>query len=210
MRFTLLLVFFLSPAFASAQTTEQVSAILELPVQSPETVEFQLRQYLMKRVPPLPTPRSAREWETESRKLREQVLALDLIFTGNAAPERPLRPEGSQANDRALNQLLEESKNKSMAAWMVSRPPSALYGQLLAPLGERPLGIKAAQLVAAALRPEIFSQVRIRQGMDSMSHLYAVPVTYQQAPGLFCRDLYKEFDLDQLEVLARPTEVLQE
>ncbi len=169
-----------------------------------------------------------------------QVLALDLIFTGNAAPEGPLRPEGSQANDRPLNHLLEESKNKSMAAWMVSRPPSALYGQLLAPLGERPLGIRAAQLVAAArwlketagtrrirlessgirsqvvtltaaaLEPKLFSQVRIRQGMDSMSHLYAVPVTYQQAPGLFCRDLYKEFDLDQLEVLARPTEVLQE
>ncbi len=54
MRFTLLLVFFLHPAFAFAQTTEQVGAILELPVQSPETVEFQLRQYLMERVPPLP------------------------------------------------------------------------------------------------------------------------------------------------------------
>ena len=169
-----------------------------------------------------------------------QVLALDLIFTGNAAPEGPLRPEGSRANDRALNQLLEESKNESMASWMVSRPPSALYGQLLAPLGERPLGIRAAQLVAAArwleettgtrrirlegsgirsqvvaliaaaLKPELFSQVRIQQGMDSLSHLYAVPVTYQQAPDLFCRDLYKEFDLDQLEVLAQPTEILRE
>ena len=169
-----------------------------------------------------------------------QVLALDLIFTGNAAPEGPLRPEGSRANDPALNQLLEESKNRSMASWMVSRPPSALYGQLLAPLGERPLGIRAAQLVAAArwleetagtrrirlessgirsqvaaliataLKPELFSQVRIHQGMDSLSHLYAVPVTYQQAPGLFCRDLYKEFDLDQLQVLAQPTEILHE
>ena len=127
-----------------------------------------------------------------------------------------------------------------MASWMVSRPPSALYGQLLAPLGERPLGIRAAQLVAAArwleetagprqirlessgirsqvvaliataLEPELFSRVRIHQGMDSLSHLYAVPVTYQQAPGLFCRDLYKEFDLDQLQVLAQPTEILQE
>ncbi|MDE2926175.1 MAG: acetylxylan esterase [Acidobacteriota bacterium] len=169
-----------------------------------------------------------------------QVLALDLIFSGNAAPEGPLRPEGSRANDPALNQLLEESKNKSMASWMVSRPPSALYGQLLAPLGERPLGIRAAQLVAttrwleettgtrrvrlessgircqvvaliaAALKPELFSQVRIRQGMDSLSHLYEVPVTYQQAPGLFCRDLYKEFDLDQLEALAESTEIFRE
>ena len=170
----------------------------------------------------------------------DQVLALDLIFTGNAAPEGPLRPEGSRANDPALNQLLEESKNKSMASWMVSRPPSALYGQLLAPLGERPLGIRAAQLVAAArwleetagarrirlessgirsqvvaliaaaLKPGLFSRIRIHQGMDSLSHLYAVPVTYQQAPGLFCRDLYKEFDLDQLKVMTQPTEILHE
>ena len=81
MRFTLLLVFFLHPAFAFAQTTEQVGAILELPVQSPETVEFQLRQYLMERVPPLPTPGNAREWETEARKLRERVLK-DVIFHG--------------------------------------------------------------------------------------------------------------------------------
>ncbi len=169
-----------------------------------------------------------------------QVLALDLIFTGNAAPEGPLRPEGSRANDPALNQLLEESKNKSMASWMVSRPPSALYGQLLAPLGERPLGIRTAQLVAAArwleetagprqirlessgirsqvvaliaaaLKPELFSRIRIHQGMDSLSHLYAVPVTYQQAPGLFCRDLYKEFDLGQLEVLAQPTVIIHD
>ena len=170
----------------------------------------------------------------------EQVLALDLIFTGNAAPEGPLRPEGSRANDRALNQLLEESKNESMASWMGSRPPSALYGQLLAPLGERPLGIEAAQLVAAAhwledttgtrrirlkstgirsqvvalvaaaLKPDLFSRIQIHQGMSSLSHLYDVPVTYQQAPDLFCRDLYKEFDLDQLEVLAEPTEIRQE
>ena len=170
----------------------------------------------------------------------ERVLALDLVFTGDAAPEGPLRPEGSRANDRALNQLLEESKNESMVSWMVSRPPSALYGQLLAPLGERPLGMRAAQLVAAArwledtmgtrrirlestgirsqvvalvaaaLKPELFSRIRIREGMSSLSHLYTVPVTYQQAPDLFCRDLYKEFDLDQLEVLAEPTEILQE
>jgi hypothetical protein len=28
------------------------------------------------------------------------------------------------------------------------------------------------------------------------------PVTYAQAPELFCLDLYKEFDIDRLEALA--------
>ena len=42
---------------------------------------FQLRQYLMERLPPLPTPRNAREWETEARELRARVLE-EVIFHG--------------------------------------------------------------------------------------------------------------------------------
>ena len=77
----LLISIFWNVTFVGAQTAEQVGGILELPIQSPELVEFQLRQYLMKRVPPLPTPRNAREWETEARELRERVLE-EVIFHG--------------------------------------------------------------------------------------------------------------------------------
>jgi len=33
------------------------------------------------------------------------------------------------------------------------------------------------------------------------------PVTFEEAPELFCLDLYKEFDLDRLATIAAPTQV---
>jgi len=124
----------------------------------------------------------------------EQVLALDLIFTGDAAPQKPA---------------------------------SSAYTQMLSTMGERALGIEAAQLaavrnwssaakaridatgirsqvaalVAAALEPSLFSEVVVHKGMDSLRHLFDAPVEYQAAPDLFCLDLYKEFDLDRLAAM---------
>lgn len=126
----------------------------------------------------------------------EQVLALDLVFTGDAAPQKP---------------------------------PASSYTQMLSTMGERALGIEAAQLiaaarwmgagkrrleatgprsqvaalVAAAAEPALFSDVAIHEGMASLRHLLDAPVAYQSAPELFCLDLYKEFDLDRLRELAR-------
>jgi hypothetical protein len=34
-----------------------------------------------------------------------------------------------------------------------------------------------------------------------------LPVRFEQAPELFCLDLYKEFDIDRLEALAAPAKV---
>jgi hypothetical protein len=125
----------------------------------------------------------------------EQVLALDLIFTGDAAPRKP---------------------------------DPYHYAQMFSALGERPLGIEVAQLIAAAkwlresrrapsirlaargirsqvaalaaraLEPALFSAVVVQNGMKSLQHLLDAPVEYQAAPDLFCRDLYKEFDIEQL------------
>ncbi|HYM09855.1 MAG TPA: hypothetical protein VEU62_03940 [Bryobacterales bacterium] len=125
----------------------------------------------------------------------EQVLALDLVFTGDAAPQKP--------------------------------GPSS-YAQMLDTMGERPLGIEAAQLLAvakqkgvkarleatgirsqvialtaAALEPGLFSDVVIHKGMRSLRELVEKPVKYQDAPDLFCLDLYKEFDLAALEAMRR-------
>jgi hypothetical protein len=36
-----------------------------------------------------------------------------------------------------------------------------------------------------------------------------LPVTFYQAPELFCLDLYKEFDLDQIAALAGQGKILQ-
>lgn len=132
----------------------------------------------------------------------EQVLAIDPLFIGDSIPSDP-GPRG--------------------------------YTQMLRALGDRPLGIEAAQLiasarwlrqtlgapsvrlessgiraqvisrVAAALEPELFSEVVVRDGMPSLGHLLDKPVEFNEAPDLFCFDLYKEFDLDRLAQLAKRT-----
>jgi hypothetical protein len=145
----------------------------------------------------------------------EQVLALDLLFTGDASPEKPGSPP------RPGNDTVPE------------------YTQMLASVGERPIGMEAAQLVgiahwlrdisgasqirlestgirnqvaaltASALDPTLVSQVVIFDGMRSLSYLLDAPVTYEAAPDLFCLDLYKDFDLDRLATLAQPTKISQ-
>jgi dienelactone hydrolase len=137
----------------------------------------------------------------------EQVLAIDLLFTGDVA----LEPRGRRG-----------------------------YTQMLATIGDRPLGVEAAQLiglarwlktafhaptirleasgvrsqtvslVAAALEPEALAEIVVHDGMTSLRHLLEKPVEFQEAPDLFCLDLYKEFDLDRLAEIAKPTKLIQE
>ncbi len=99
--------------------------------------------------------------------------------------------------------------------------------QVLAAVGERPLGIEAAQLLAlarwlgqgvrletfgmrsqvaglaaAALTPDAFAEVVNHGGMDSLSHLLAAPVRQPDAPDLFCFGLLRHFDIDLLRAIA--------
>jgi hypothetical protein len=129
----------------------------------------------------------------------EPVLALDLLFSGDATP--------------------------------AERAPERIV-QAFAAVGERPLGLRAAQLlaiarwvrsewgadeiridatgrrsqvvalVAAALDPGAFSGVSVEQGMASLQLLLDAPVLHSEAPELFCLDLYRRFDLDRLEAMA--------
>jgi dienelactone hydrolase len=129
----------------------------------------------------------------------EQVLAVDLMFTGDAWHEVPVHS----------------------------------YAQILHGLGDRPLGMRAAQLIgiaqwissragvarvrlesigmrsqvtsciASALVPQAFSEVVAREGIDSLSYLLEKPVEFAQAAELFCLDLFRYFDLDRLQILAR-------
>ena len=133
----------------------------------------------------------------------EQVLALDLMFTGTS--------------------------------WKDTNPE--LFAQMLHGLGDRPIGMEAAQLiritrwageragvsnvrletggirsqvvslVAAALDPTPFSAIVVRDGMHSLDYVLELPVRFEQAPELFCLDLYKEFDVDRLESLVAPAKV---
>ncbi len=133
----------------------------------------------------------------------EQVLALDLMFIGST--------------------------------WKNEQP--FLFAQMVDGVGQRPLGLQAAQLiriahwaeqragvskvrlevggmrnqvialVAAALEPELFSEVSVQGGIRSLRYLLDLPVEFSQAPELFCLDLYKDFDIDSLEALAAPVKV---
>jgi len=145
----------------------------------------------------------------------ERVLALDLIFTGDAW-----------------------HKGEEHSSYPPPEP--ALYDEYLNTLGERPLGVESAQLitiarwlrrqsgvtqvriestgirsqvaalVAAAIEPRLFSEVVIHDGMKSLGYLIEKPVDYFDAPDLFCLDLYKEFDLDQLAAMAAPASLKTE
>jgi hypothetical protein len=66
-----------------------------------------------------------------------------------------------------------------------------------------------AALAASALEPSTFSDILTREGMHSFGHLLDKAVPYQNAPELFCLDLYKEFDIDHLVALAAPTKIVQ-
>jgi hypothetical protein len=135
----------------------------------------------------------------------EQVLAADLPFQGDAW--------------------------KQDSTW--------LFEQMIVTIGARPLGIEAAHLIelanwlkrqgaprvrletsgmrnqvvgliAAALEPNLFSEVVVRHGMTSLRHLVDKPVKYEEAADLFCLDLYKFTDVDRLAALDAPTAVKTE
>jgi len=107
----------------------------------------------------------------------------------------------------------------------------------VATMGDRPLGLEVAQLLAvahwfkaasgqsqirletegvrsqvvalmaAALEPTTFSHVVSGEAMRSLGYLIDTPIPFRAAPELFCLDLYKDFDLDRLVAIAAPTEI---
>jgi hypothetical protein len=59
------------------------------------------------------------------------------------------------------------------------------------------------------LEPDLFSEVVVRGGVRSLSYLLDKPVEYEEAPELFCLDLFKFFDIDRLAAVAGTTKVRQ-
>jgi dienelactone hydrolase len=133
----------------------------------------------------------------------EQVLALDLFFTGDAwkSTEPYLFAQLLDSlGDRTIG--LEAAQLISIADWLRERS-----GSVKLRLETTGIRSQLTALVAAALEPELFSEVVDREGMKSLQYVLDAPVTFQEAPDLFCLDLYKDFDLDSLVLMARPTRV---
>lgn len=138
----------------------------------------------------------------------EQVLALDLLLTGDSAPdaEKPphLRQYMVQAlamiGDRALG--VEAGQLVAAARWLRGTTHTGTIRLDCTGIRSQTVG-----LITAALQPTLFSEVEIHHGMPSFGYLLSAPVSPLDAPELFALDLYKDFDLDQLTGLASPTTV---
>jgi hypothetical protein len=145
--------------------------------------------------------RAASNSEISDRLNRgERVLAMDLLFMGDAAPQGP---------------------------------GASSYSQLFATLGERPLGLLAAQLnaatrwatrqyargplrlsttgartqvvalVAAALERDLYESLEHHDGLVSLQTLFDKPIEYTLTPELFCLDFFRDFAIPQLTKLTR-------
>ena len=115
----------------------------------------------------------------------EQVLAVDLLFTGDAAPQNPgpyaYIPMISSAGDRPLG--LEAAQLIALARWL-GAPKTRVETT-----GPRSQVIAK---VATTLAPNLFSEI-LPRATPNLRHLLNAPVEYQAAPDLFCLDLLKAF-----------------
>ncbi len=135
----------------------------------------------------------------------EGVLAADLLFSGDSIPQR---------GSAAFAQLLATTGDRALG--IEAGQLIALAGMARTLSGAQALRLETAGfrsqvvgLVAAALKPGLFSEVVVHEGQKTLRHLLDAPVEYQSAPDLFCLDLFKEFDLNRIAELAAPAAVRQ-
>jgi hypothetical protein len=133
----------------------------------------------------------------------EQVLALDVAFAGDAWSERETRRLLQNLNGLGERPLgIEAAQLVATARWLAARSASARSR-----IEAKGIRSQLVALVAAALEPQLFAEVVVRDGMVSLGHLLDKPVEFQDAPEPFCLDLYKEFDVERLAGLASPAVV---
>ncbi|MEW5978587.1 MAG: hypothetical protein AB1898_22550 [Acidobacteriota bacterium] len=135
----------------------------------------------------------------------EQVLAADLLFLGDGWTDHP-----AYAFEQMVHGLGERALGLQVAQLMeLSRWLRQQSGAKKVRLETSGIRTQVIGLVAAALDPELYSEVVSKKGMNSLGYLLEKPVEYHQAAELFCLDLYKEFDLNHLVALAMPTKIIQ-
>jgi dienelactone hydrolase len=134
----------------------------------------------------------------------EQVLALDLLFTGFGSPQTPDPTDWEtllgSVGDRPLG--LEVAQLLAVARWL--RANGANHQVQIETEGIRSAVIAA---VAAAIEPGTILAITSHQAMKSLGYLLDAPVAFRAAPDLFCLDLYKYFDVDSITAIAAPTTI---
>jgi dienelactone hydrolase len=134
----------------------------------------------------------------------EQVLAVDLAFTGEAwkgdtVPD--LQQLVNAIGHRPIG--IETSELIEISRFVKNRAPEANIR-----LESNGIRTQVVALLASALEPAMFSEVISRGGMQSLDYLLQKPVEYEAAPDLFCLDLLSETNLDRLKALSAPVRVL--
>jgi Prolyl oligopeptidase family len=132
----------------------------------------------------------------------EQVLALEPLFFGSTTPDDPdpaywemlVASSGDRPLGLEVGQLLAVAKSFSTAGSKIRVETIGIRSQVIT-------------LAAAAIEPELFSEIYSDNAMKSLSYLLDTPVPYRAAPDLFCLDLYKYFDIDRLAVIASPVKI---
>ena len=135
----------------------------------------------------------------------EEVLAIDLLFRGEVSPPNPSGYTQLLATTGARSLGLQASHLIELAEWIVSRS-----GANQARIQIQGMRSQVTAQLAAVLEPNLFSELVIEEGIASLGYLLEAPVPYEQAPDLFCLDLFAEFDIDSLAKLAEPTVVTLE
>jgi hypothetical protein len=134
----------------------------------------------------------------------EQVLALEPLFNGSTIPQDPDPADWEMLvatiGDRPLG--LEVAQLLAVATWL-----KAASGR--SPIGLESDGIRSQVVAwaAAAIEPRVFSEVVSGEAMRSLAYLIDTPIPFRGAPELFCLDLFKDFDLDCLALMAAPTRI---
>jgi dienelactone hydrolase len=115
-----------------------------------------------------------------------------------------------------------------------------LFSMLVAGVGDRPLGVQAGQmaaaarwlsnergfgpvelraigprtslgaLIATALEPDAITGLSTREALPSLKTVLERDVTQQEAPEYFCFGLLEKFDVPQMEALVRPRQIRRE
>lgn len=132
----------------------------------------------------------------------EQVLALDPLFFGATSPDE---------TDPAYWEMLVASSGERPlgieTAQLIAVAKSFRSGQSKIRLETVGIRSQTVALTAAAIEPDLFSEIYSDNAMSSFSYLLDTPVPYRTAPDLFCLDLYKYFDIDRLATLAAPIKI---
>jgi dienelactone hydrolase len=131
----------------------------------------------------------------------EQVLAFEPLFFGSTSPDETepaywemlVASRGDRAIGLEVGQLIATAKSFRSCTGpnKIRLETDGIRSQVVA-------------LAAAALEPDLFSEIESNNAMTSLSYLLDAPVPYRTAPDLFCLDLYKYFDIDRMAILAFP------